>query len=102
MDKNKSVNTDSIVDTSKEPPKEELDNQKQAGFLFEQFENIETLIGTLEDNFGECNLVANQLGRGILRDDIILLGSMFPPHPVNMSDFVVSMNGSEIALGLKS
>ncbi|MBS71207.1 MAG: hypothetical protein CML91_06965 [Rhodobiaceae bacterium] len=69
---------------------------------WEPFENIETLIGTLEDNFGECNLVANQLGRGILRDDVILLGSMFPPHPVNMSDFVVSMNGSEIALGFKS
>ena len=69
---------------------------------WEPFENIETLIGTLEDNFDECNLVANQLGRGILRDDVILLGSMFPPHPVNMSDFVVSMNGSEIALRFKS
>ena len=69
---------------------------------WEPFENIEALIGTLEDNFDECNLVANQLGRGILRDDVILLGSMFPPHPVNMSDFVVSMNGSEIALRFKA
>ena len=55
----------------------------------------------MEDNFDECNLVANQLGRGILRDDVILLGSMFPPHPVNMSDFVVSMNESEITLRFK-
>ena len=66
------------------------------------FENIETLIGALKDNFDECNLVANQLGRGILKDDVILLGSMFPPHPVNMSDFVVSMNKSEITLRFKS
>mgnify|MGYP001298125050 FL=1 len=69
---------------------------------WEPFENIETLIGALEDNFDECNVVANQLGRGICKDDVILLGSMFPPHPVNMSDFVVSMNGSEIRLRFKS
>ena len=54
--------------------------------------------GNLEDNFDECNLIANQLGRGILKGDVILLGSMFPPHPVNMSDFEVSMNGSKISL----
>ena len=69
---------------------------------WEPFENIETLIGALEDIFDECNLVANQLGRGILKGDVILLGSMFPPHPVNMSDFVVSMNKSEITLRFKS
>lgn len=65
---------------------------------WEPFKKIETLIGTLEDNFEECNLIANQLGRGILKGDVILLGSMFPPHPVNMSDFEVSMNGSKISL----
>ena len=69
---------------------------------WEPFENIEILIGTLEDNFNECNIVANQLGRGILKNDVILLGSMFPPHPINMSDFVVSMNGSAITLRFKS
>ena len=65
---------------------------------WEPFKKIETLIGTLEDNFDECNQIANQLGRGILKGDVILLGSMFPPHPVNMSDFEVSMNGSKISL----
>ena len=69
---------------------------------WDPFDNIEAIIGTLEDNFDECNKVANQIGRGIKKGDIILLGSVFPPHPINMEDFHVSMFGQDISLRFRN
>jgi len=69
---------------------------------WDPFDNIEAIIGTLEDNFDECNKVANQIGRGIKKGDVILLGSVFPPHPINMEDFHVSMFGQDISLRFRN
>jgi len=69
---------------------------------WDPFDNIEVIIGTLEDNFDECNKVANQIGRGIKKGDVILLGSVFPPHPVNGGSFHVSMFGQDICMRFRN
>ena len=61
--------------------------------IWEPFNDIESQIGLLSDNLDECNKIASSLGRGILGGDIILLGSVIPPHPINGKEFVVDMAG---------
>lgn len=61
--------------------------------------DIEAKIGSLTDNLIECNRVANILGRGIKKGDIILLGSVIPPQPSNGKPFIVSIPGKgEVSL----
>ena len=61
--------------------------------------DIEAKIGPIIDGLNECNRVACALGRGILKGDIVLLGSVIPPHPSNGSKFSVSIPGiGEVSL----
>ena len=55
--------------------------------------DIESKIGHITDGLIECNRVASALGRGILKGDIVLLGSVIPPHPSNGSAFSVTIPG---------
>ena len=55
--------------------------------------DIEAKIGRLIDGLIECNRAANALGRGILKGDVVLLGSVIPPHPSNGKKFEVTIPG---------
>ena len=63
----------------------------QGDQTWEPTTDIEAKIGSILDGLIECNSIANALGRGIMKGDIILLGSVIPPHPSNSSEFSVSI-----------
>ena len=64
---------------------------RQGDQIWEPAKDIEAKIGSILDGLIECNSIANALGRGILKGDIVLLGSVIPPHPSNGSEFSVTI-----------
>lgn len=66
---------------------------RQGEETWEPATDIESKIGQIIDGLIECNRVASALGRGILKGDIVLLGSVIPPHPSNGSVFSVTIPG---------
>ena len=75
---------------------------RQGDQIWEPAKDIEAKIGSILDGLIECNSIANALGRGILKGDIVLLGSVIPPHPSNGSEFSVTIPSiGEVSLNFK-
>ena len=75
---------------------------RQGDQTWEPAKDIEAKIGSILDGLIECNSIANALGRGILKGDIVLLGSVIPPHPSNGSEFSVTIPSiGEVSLNFK-
>lgn len=75
---------------------------RQGEETWEPATDIEAKIGQITDGLIECNRVACALGRGIIKGDIVLLGSVIPPHPSNGTEFSVSIPGiGEVSLNFQ-
>ncbi len=75
---------------------------RQGDKMWDPATDIESKIGDITDGLIECNRVASALGRGILAGDIVLLGSVIPPHPSNGSEFSVKIPGiGEVSLNFQ-
>ena len=75
---------------------------RQGDQTWEPTTDIEAKIGSILEGLIECNSIATTLGRGILKGDIVLLGSVIPPHPSNGSEFSVTIPGiGEVSLNFQ-
>ena len=75
---------------------------RQGDQTWEPTTDIEAKIGSILEGLIECNSIATTLRRGILKGDIVLLGSVIPPHPSNGSEFSVTIPGiGEVSLNFQ-
>jgi 2-keto-4-pentenoate hydratase len=58
----------------------------------------ESMTGSLIEGLQQCAVVAHALGRGLLRGDVVFLGSVIPPQKVKNARFTVTFDDGRSAL----